>query len=135
MSRENVELAQKTVDATNRRDPDALIACLHPDVEWEDIGGFQGVRGVHHGRDAVRKWFVEAFVEPWESFRFEVEEITEAPDDRVLLGALATGRGRASGAETQARGWVVMSLEDGLIARRQLFWNRDEALEAAGLSE
>jgi hypothetical protein len=32
-------------------------------------------------------------------------------------------------------GWAVFWLEDGLITRRQVFWTRDEAFEAAGLRE
>jgi ketosteroid isomerase-like protein len=74
-------------------------------------------------------------VEPWESFQVEVKEIAEAPDGRVFSGALWTARGRASGVETQIRLWFVLWFADGRITRRQVFRGRDEALEAAGLSE
>jgi ketosteroid isomerase-like protein len=74
-------------------------------------------------------------LEPWESFHFEVEEITEAANDRVFAGGLLTTRGRGSGAETNAHLWFVVWIENGKITRRQVFPDRDEALEAAGLSE
>jgi ketosteroid isomerase-like protein len=135
MSEENVEVVREAVDAVNRGDPDAFIACLHPDVDWEDTEGFPGLRTVYSGRAEVRAWFEEAFLGIWEDFHFAIEEITEASDGRVLLGVLATARGKGSGVETQARGWNVCWFADGKIARRRLFWARDEALEAAGLSE
>jgi hypothetical protein len=46
-----------------------------------------------------------------------------------------TARGKASGAETQIRGWFVLWVTGGKITRRQVFLDREEALEAAGLSE
>jgi ketosteroid isomerase-like protein len=135
MSRENVEIAREITDAFSQRDPDAFVACLHPDVEWEDIDGWEGVRGIHRGRAEARKWFVEAFVEPWRSFDAKIEEIAEAPDGRVLLEVRGTARGRISGAETQTRAWILMRFADGGVIARQLFWTRDEALEAVGLRE
>jgi ketosteroid isomerase-like protein len=37
--------------------------------------------------------------------------------------------------ETEVRGWFVLWIADGKITRRQVFLDRDEALEAAGLRE
>jgi ketosteroid isomerase-like protein len=135
MSEENVEIVRDAVDAINRRDPDAFIACLHPDVEWEDTEGFAGLRSVSRGRAEMREWFETAFLELWERFHVEVEEVTEANDGRVFLGFLLTARGRGSGVDTEARAWNVFWLVDYKIARRRLFADRDEALEAAGLRE
>jgi ketosteroid isomerase-like protein len=135
MSQENVEVIRKAVEAINRRDPDAFLALLHPDVEWEDSGGYPGARGTYRGRGEVRELFEEVFLEAWESFHVEVEEITEASDDRVFFEALLTTRGKGSGVETELRAWNVFWLADGKVARRQVIWTRDEALEAAGLRE
>ena len=75
-------------------------------------------------------------MELWESLHVAVEEITEVPEDRVFFGFLLTARGRGSGAETELRGWQVLSFADGKLARREgPFWARDQALEAAGLEE
>jgi len=56
MSEENVECIRRGMDALNRRDPDAFIACVHPDVVWETIG-MPEVQGIHRGRAQVREWF------------------------------------------------------------------------------
>jgi ketosteroid isomerase-like protein len=137
MSEQNVEAVREAVGALNGRDPDAFLAFLHPDVEWgvPATDPFPGLRAVYRGRAEVRRWFEEAFLEPWESFHLEVEEITEASDGRVIAETLFTARGGASGAETEIRTWSVSWHADGRIARRQLFWTREEALEAAGLRE
>jgi hypothetical protein len=37
--------------------------------------------------------------------------------------------------ETELRAWQVFTFVDGKVASREIFLNRDEALEAAGLSE
>ena len=135
MPQDDVDVVREAVAAMNRRDPDALVACLHPDVEWQESGDvFPGLRGTYRGRAEVQRWAEEGVLEPWESLRLEVKEITEASDGRVFLETLISGRGRASGLETELRAWQVFWLADGLIARRQVFWARDEAVEAAGLS-
>jgi hypothetical protein len=94
-----------------------------------------GLRGVHRGWAEVRKWFQEAVLELWESLHLEVEEITDAREGCVFLELVMTTRGRASSVETQLRFWQVFWLTDGKVARRQVFWTRDEAIEAAGMSE
>jgi ketosteroid isomerase-like protein len=136
MSEENVDVILKAVEAVNRRDADAFVAGVSPDVEWETNPEMVGLGGIYHGRAGVRAFFEHLFgLETWESIHVEVEEITEASDDRVLLGLLAKARGRGSGVPTEGLLWQVFWFAEGLITRRQAFWTRQEALEAAGLSE
>ena len=135
MSEENVEIVLRVADAHTRRDVDALLAILSPDVEWEDPVWWTESMRVYKGHQEVREWFERALVEPWESFRVEAEEVIPVGDDRVVAGGFVRGRGRGSGVETEVRGWLVFWIEDGLITRRCLFRDRAEALEAAGLSE
>jgi ketosteroid isomerase-like protein len=134
MSQENVEIVRQVVDAANRRDADAFVATLSPDVEWEDnLFWTEGPR-TYRGRAGVREWLNQV-LEPWESLHMEAEEITDTSDGRILVGFGLTARGKESGAETQLRFWTVSWIADGKITRRQQFQGRAEALEAAGLSE
>ena len=135
MSQENVEVVLAGVDAVNRRDPDAFIACVHPDAVWEVSGASPFLQGIYRGRAEVREWFERSFLEVWETFDVEVEEITEASDGRVFAGMFVTARGKGSGVETQVRGWQVCWFADGMITRRKILLDRDEALQAAGLEE
>jgi ketosteroid isomerase-like protein len=134
MSQENVEIARESFEAVSRRDVDAFLSSLHPDVEWDDSEGFPGLQGVYRGRAGVRSW-LEAFSEAWESFHGEVEQITEVSDGRVLSQVVGTARGRASGVETELRAWFLIWIADGKITKRQVFLDRNKALEAAGLSK
>jgi ketosteroid isomerase-like protein len=137
MSNENVELVLQAVDAVNRVDADAFVACFHPDVEWEASDDrFPGFGGVYRGRAGVRRWLEEA-LDPWESVQIDVEEVTEAGDDQATLGVLMTTRGAGSGLETKLHLWQVFWVTDGKVARRQEgpYWARNEALEAVGLGE
>jgi ketosteroid isomerase-like protein len=135
MSQENVEVVLEANDAFNRRDPDAFVACLRHDVEWEALSGITGIRGVYRGWTEAREWFEDVVKEVWESAHAEVAEITELGDGRLFVGWLTTARGGSSGVETQFRAWTIFSFMGGKIARRQAFRERGEALEAAGLSE
>ncbi len=134
MPEKNVEVAQQHIEAYNRGDIDAFVALVSPDVDWEDSVFWSEPARVYRGRAEVRGWFNKV-MEPWESFHIEVEEITEAVDDRVFVGGLLTTRGKGSGVETGVRGCFVLWIADGKITRRQAFLDRNEALEAAGLSE
>ena len=134
MSDENVEIVRRVVDATNRRDPDAFVAALSPDVEWEDnLFGTEGAR-TYRGAAEVREWLSEVW-EPWATLRMEALEITPAGNGRVFVEFELIARGKESGAETHARFWTVSRIADGRIRTRQTFRDRTEALEAAGLAE
>ncbi len=61
---------------------------------------------IYRGRAELREW-LDRVMEPWETLRFEVEEMTEAADDLVFGGARLTGRGRGSGVQTEIRGWFL----------------------------
>ena len=137
MPQANKDVVREAVDATNRRDLDAFKACLHRDVEWEESAdAFPGLRGTYRGRGEVEKWSERASQELWKDLHLEVEELTETSDGRILLGTLITARGTASGVKTEQRAWQIFWCADGMIIRRHgPFWTREEALEAAGLSE
>jgi ketosteroid isomerase-like protein len=135
MLQKNVEVVLQGIEALNRRDVDAFVALVSPDVEWEDSVFWSEHARIYTGEAELREWFNQVILEPWESVHFEVEEITEAADDRVFFGGLLTTRGKGSGVETQVRGWSVVWITNGKTTRRQVFLDRADALEAAGLEE
>ena len=125
---------RRAVEAFNRRDADTFVALASPEVEWEDAMFWSGVARTYRGRGELREWFNE-IVEAWESIHVEIEEITEAADDRVFFGLSLVARGRGSGVETELRAWQLNRFADGKTVGRQVFLDRTEALEAAGLRE
>jgi ketosteroid isomerase-like protein len=133
MSEQNIDVGRGLIEAVNRRDLDAFLALVRPDVEWDDSEGWPGIRGIYRGHDGVRDWW-ERFLEVWESVEVVVEEAREGPEGRVLLQVSGAFRGGASGVQTEVRAWEVLRIADGQVAKRQLSWSRDEGLAAAGLA-
>ena len=61
MSQENVELTLRATDAYNRRDVEAMLEQLDPEVEWHSALSIllSGKRTVYRGHRGVREWFRE----------------------------------------------------------------------------
>jgi ketosteroid isomerase-like protein len=134
MSEENVELVRALNEAANRLDIDAGAALVAPDVVWEENLDLPGLKEVYRGRDEFRAW-AEQLLDVWNSLHQELDRITELSGDRVFIEHVLTAHGKGSGVPTELRYWAVYWIKEDKIARRQVFWGRDKALEAAGLSE
>jgi uncharacterized protein len=133
MSEENVEIVRAAYDAFERGDLDAVSQLQAPAIEWQTAVEDPDA-ATHRGRGAVRRYF-EGWMESFPGLRADLEECVEAPGDLVLASVWHTGRARASGIDMDWRQWLVYTVKEGLIVRAEEYFNRDEALEAAGLSE
>jgi ketosteroid isomerase-like protein len=135
MSEENVEIVRRAIEAVNRQDVEAFVATASPDIEWADSMFWSESPRVHRGEVEVREWFRQAVVEYWESLHCALVEVIEATDERVTWEGLLTARGKDSGVETRLHFWTVNWFTDGKVTRREVFRERGDALEAAGLEE
>ena len=133
MSQENVETARRAVDALNRRDLAALDSLWSEDGELHSrLAASEG--HVFRGQQGIRDYFVwldEAF----EEFRSEVVEIIDAGEDRVVALLTFSARGKASGVSLDQPFGIVLTFQGERIARADSYFDRVDALEAAGLSE
>ena len=135
MSRENVDSFKRGLDAYNRRDLDALLETLDPDVEWHPalavlLGGEQTVFRGHQGVRESIKEEDEALSE----FQFEVSELRD-PGESVLAIGRARVRGKKSRVPVETDFFVLVDHRDGKAIRLRTYFDLKEALEAAGLSE
>jgi ketosteroid isomerase-like protein len=72
--------------------------------------------------------------EAWATVEYDLEELIDAGPH--VIGAITyRGRGRSSGAEVERTDFPVWTIRDGKIVRVLWLATREEALEAAGLSE
>jgi ketosteroid isomerase-like protein len=132
MSRENVEMVRRWIDAGNRADRDEWLAGFAPEAEWHTSGRFAD-RGVYRGREGLARY--------WAELQEDIEELTlsateiRAVGDKVFVAATLRGRGRQSKARFEELAWMVMRCCDGLVERVEAYLDPDEALEAAGLRE
>jgi ketosteroid isomerase-like protein len=69
-----------------------------------------------------------------EDWVFDVEEVFDA-EDRVVTVGRQHAKPKHGGPEVEMRIAQVWTFRDGLIARMEMYADRDEALEAAGLEE
>jgi ketosteroid isomerase-like protein len=137
MSQENVEIVRQATEAYNEADLDGFLASMHPQVVWEEnqpIVGFVGLDAAYEGHEGLRRWW-EASRGPWETIEAEIDETTTAGDDALVVTHIARGTGADSGVAVEQHFTALFEFRDGKVARRRLYPDRQEALEAAGLSE
>ena len=130
MSEENVEIVRRgyeELDRTGNPDP----SLLDPEIEWihDPRVGESPIRG----REKLIDYF-DDMASMFSEMDFEVERAWDR-DDQVLAFVRVAGSGSASGAGFEIRIAHLWTLLDGKAVRCQAFGNRDEGLEAAGLSD
>jgi ketosteroid isomerase-like protein len=132
MSQENVEIIRKLNEAFNRdgMGADAAVGFFDADAVFEEPPE-QPSPTVAEGLDAVIRTFKQ-FDEAWEEHRSDLEEIRVIDDERVLMLSIEHFRGR-EGIELAQPCGTVFTLRDGRVTRMQPFWERENALRAAGL--
>ena len=131
MSKENVEIVRRVVEAYASGDFDACWALIDPEVELDGRARPEGkvYRGHAGIADALRTW-----TGTFEAFRAEVEDIIDG-GDRIVAFERQSGRGKASGVRFEQETAMLYTVQGGKIVRMVWFSNREAALEAAGLSE
>ena len=132
MPETNEELVRLHFQRFSTRDLDGLIELFAEDAVVETDARFpEG--GVFEGRAALRRLY-EGFHEGWEGGSVaEIARMTEASGDVVLVDFVWRGTGDASRIETRNEISGLWSVRAGRITRVRYFFERDEALEAAGL--
>ena len=71
--------------------------------------------------------FLEAWVEPYEGWSYEVEEILDAGGSRVVVAVRQRGKPRVSRSWIHARFAIVYTIEGELIQRAQVYASADDA--------
>jgi ketosteroid isomerase-like protein len=131
MSQENVEIVKAQIDAYNREDSDAFVKDAAPGFELDfsrAVGPWRGVFGLDQARRVV-----EEFRETWESDWVDPHEFIEAGDHVVMPGTQHL-KGR-DGIEVVVRATFVFTIRNGAIERNTMYQEKEDALEALGLSE
>ena len=132
MSEENVERVKQFWERYNRREIDAWVAMMAPDVEWH-VDPQDPDTTVHRGPEAVKQYGL-SWAETMDA-KIEVREVFEASDGQLVAWTRLEARGGASGVPVEQDWAFIFKLRDGLVTRVQETQDKREALEAAGLSE
>ena len=76
-------------------------------------------------------YYFESFEEDFEDLRFDVQELVEEEDGRVIGKVEISGRGRGSGIPMGMTVAIAMSLRDGKIATMNAYPDFDAARAAS----
>lgn len=126
MSRETVDLIRRSYDTFNRRDWDAFVRLMDPEVVVESRlvqmdGGYRGFEG-------LRRWWDEVF-ETIPDYRVEIQGLREV-GDIVLVQARGLGHGASSGTPVVDPFWHAIEMKDGRCTWWRNCPTEQEALDA-----
>jgi ketosteroid isomerase-like protein len=133
MSQENVELVRAGFDLPLEGDLDAFEDWVTSDVvvvqppEVPDAKTYEGSAAV------AKAW--QDWPNQWEDFRLDLVDLADVGENVVISETRHRGRGRESGIEMDFRVFYVHRLRHGKLPRLEMFFSREQALEAVGLSE
>jgi len=109
--------------------PSYVSTYYEPEAEYEPVEEAEPVKG----HDALIGWHQRWF-DAWDELHANPEELMST-EEVVFATVSVRGRGAGSGTEVRQRFFHVTDVRNGRIERIREFLERDEALEAAGLSE
>ena len=133
MSQENVEVVRAMYEYWARGD--FSVSFFDSEVEHSRIGpDTPDMEGEWRGAGNVSRAMAE-YLHPFSDLRIEAERIIDLDDDRVLVLARQTARGKLSGAPIDHEFGDLFTLRGGKIVRYDSYWDRAEAMKAVGLSE
>ena len=131
MTSERIDVVSEGYDGWNRRDFDAMVRRMAPDVVWRTARVFPGLKPVYHGHDGVRR-FWDSMQEAWDVIEILPERFIEH-DDKVLADIHFHAKGRESGAEVKMDWLHVFSFERDSVVQVCGYQSIEEALAAEGL--
>jgi ketosteroid isomerase-like protein len=131
MPQENVELFHQGVVAWTRRDLEAYLELVDPDVEWRP-GAARVEGGAYRGHEGIKKFWTDIYTS-FSELVPSIEEVRNVGDVVVGLGRVR-GRSR-EGVPLDTEYGVVIRYRAGLVASGSDWFSHADALEAAGLQE
>jgi ketosteroid isomerase-like protein len=140
-SRENVDLVREHIGdvdlARVLRDDEAWAARLseiepHFKDDFEFVVLVPGEPVTGKGFDEFRVRFLD-WIEPWETYQPNIEQIIDLGDRVVVLGR---DHGRIKGADHNIegpKGLVLYHFDAGRVTRVEYYFDRDQGLRAVGV--
>ena len=131
MSEENIEVFLEWLGAINRMDIPGALRLMDAEAQFEHR--LTDLQGSYTGLERIEAAF-EDVVEHFDALKVDCPDIRDL-GDRVLALGTSHATGKGSGVETELPFTVVASFRDGRMTHFTDFGDKEQALEAAGLSE
>ena len=123
------KLASAGYEAINRRDLDAFLALLDPEVEFVSLIAEVEGPHVYRGHAGVREWW-DRLSGALREVRYDPEKIHDFGDRGYVAVLITTA---VAGGEVPQRRWVAGRTDDGLFTWLRVFRSEAEAREAIEL--
>jgi ketosteroid isomerase-like protein len=107
----------------------AVGSLFDPDVE--SVPAWRGADTTYAGIDGFREMWID-WLEPWVTYRVQVDEMIEV-GDRVVVLVRDRGRRRGMDVDVELISGSVWTFRAGRIVRVEFYANREELREATGL--
>ena len=132
---ENAEVVRRVIEANRSgsgeagatavtlADPNCVLTSRLTSVEGATYRGFEGIRT-----------YLADMNDAWREWRIDLDELTELGPDAILTEVTFRATGH-SGVEVKLHSAVAWLLAEGRVREMHSYPSREEALEAAGLSE
>ena len=131
MSQQNLEAVRRQHEHFTRTG-EVLSEIFDRDAEWmaarEDPDA-----ATHRGLEAIDRYFAH-WTGMFETIDLRAEELVDA-DDKVFAWIRFSGRGATSGAPVEMEQAQIWTFRAGKVVRVEEYFDRTEALEAAGIQE
>ena len=134
MSQENLEILRSIYAEWEQGRLGAGRAMYDPDITVEtfmpDAGEAVTLQGLNEFEGFVRDWLTQ-----WQEYRVTGEDFQEVEADKVLVSGRQIATGHRSGVGVESPAFAVWTFRQGKVVKLSLHYDREDALEAAGLSE
>jgi ketosteroid isomerase-like protein len=131
MSKDNVDAIRRAFEVyAARRDREAFLRMVAQDAVWDLSRSSCPDARVYHGREGVGEW-LGGLDDAFEEIRYEVEEVTDLGEGRVLSVIRVKGHGKFSKIEVDYRFVPVFTFREQEVVRMDRYGDRAEALAAA----
>jgi ketosteroid isomerase-like protein len=131
VSQADIETLRAGYEAFNRGERDSLFGAADPDIEFKPADR-AAIAGVVRGSEAIVQFFDDLF-EPFEQVDVEPQRFFEGRD-RIAVILRARFHPRGSSAVVENRIGHVWTFRDGKALRLEVYPEREQALEAIGMS-
>jgi hypothetical protein len=118
-------VAQRVIDAFNRRDVEAIVALCAPDVEFHPTQ-LVGFKQVYHGHDGLRRWMRDLAANG-AGHQVAIREVREHRQGFVVLTEVLLG-----GERIMSSAMLATTDADGLVTDARAYLSDEEMLNSLG---
>ena len=135
MSQENVDLIRRGTELWLRGNVEAWLETIDAGVGWDiSTHPLPDVPNRGHGREALLTEMLGTYISGWNNYSAKIKEVSEA-GEQVILVLHERATMRDTGVPLERDLVQLWSVRDGKAVFVRVFRSKNEALEAAGLSE